>query len=877
VTDLNGDAGSDIRRCNTARPCPICGGRSWCQTIGPDRAQCMRVALGSYKHITQADGSTAYLHRLGGAEPPADVAALRPPARRADAAARDAVYTALLAFFTLEARSPRRAALRARGLTDERIDRAGYRDFPGVTKRWAAARGLFRQFGPAALGVPGVVVRAGQHGPYLTVGGADGLLIPVRDAAGRVVALKVRRDDPYGGPPADPKYLYLTSKRADWAGPSAEDALHVPAGTDLAGPVLRVTEGALKADVAAALAGDVPTVGMPSCSAWRKAAALVADRPAVTEVRVALDADFRTNPQVAAGVRDLLAAVTRLGRAARLEVWDGAAAKGIDDALAAGVAVRALDPDESAAEAARACAALGVAGSRPRQPARGPATGRPDPGRAPAATPAGGYDSLLAVEPDSVDLGTANKAVDDPFALARGFLARDYTAPTGEYTLRYYREDWHQWRDAAWPVIPADEVRGAVAAYTETVFDAENLADLAEWLADGEKGDPPTARAVTTRVVADTLQALVSLTVIPAAVEPPAWLTGPGPDLRECLFARNGVVHLPALVGGRADYLTPPTPRLFNPTALPFPFDPAAPEPAEWLRFVRGLWPADPDSVATLQEWFGYCLTADTRQQKMLMVVGPARSGKGTLARVLTDLVGRANTAAPTLGSLAERFGLWPLVGKALAVIGDAHLSGRADAAVITERLKSISGEDLQTVDRKNRQPVSVRLGARFVILTNEVPKLRDASAVIASRLVALRTTYSHLGVEDLTLGDRLAAELPGILLWAAAGWARLVARGRFAQPAAGAEVLAQLRALAAEVAAFAADRCELGPKLAVPKLRLFDAWKEWCQDNGRKEAGTLNAFSRDLFAALPAVGEDRPREGGDRVRRYTGIALAGR
>ena len=58
------------------------------------------------------------------------------------------------------------------------------------------------------------------------------------------------------------------------------------------------------------------------------------------------------------------------------------------------------------------------------------------------------------------------------------------------------------------------------------------------------------------------------------------------------------------------------------------------------------------------QEFFGYSLTPDTRQQKIALIVGPKRSGKGTLARVLVALVDRQNTVAPTLASLSQNFGL---------------------------------------------------------------------------------------------------------------------------------------------------------------------------------------------------------------------------
>ena len=89
----------------------------------------------------------------------------------------------------------------------------------------------------------------------------------------------------------------------------------------------------------------------------------------------------------------------------------------------------------------------------------------------------------------------------------------------------------------------------------------------------------------------------------------------------------------------------------------------------------------------------------------MFLLVGPKRSGKGTIARVLTGLLGMHNTAAPTLAGLTQNFGLQPLIGKPLAIISDARLGTRADNMIAVERLLSISGEDTLTIDRKYRDP----------------------------------------------------------------------------------------------------------------------------------------------------------------------------
>src|SRR5207342_3345002 len=108
-----------------------------------------------------------------------------------------------------------------------------------------------------------------------------------------------------------------------------------------------------------------------------------------------------------------------------------------------------------------------------------------------------------------------------------------------------------------------------------------------------------------------------------------------------------------------------------------------------WHGFLTQLWPEDPDSIAALQEWFGYVLSGRTDQQKILLIVGPSRSGKGTIARVLKALVGKENLAGTTLAGLGTNFGLSTLIGKSLAIISDARLSGNDNSQVV-ERLLTI-------------------------------------------------------------------------------------------------------------------------------------------------------------------------------------------
>ena len=183
-------------------------------------------------------------------------------------------------------------------------------------------------------------------------------------------------------------------------------------------------------------------------------------------------------------------------------------------------------------------------------------------------------------------------------------------------------------------------------------------------------------------------------------------------------------------------------------------------------------------------------------------MIGPPRSGKSTVAALLRALVGEDNAAGPTLAGLAENLD-YPLLGKQLAVIADAQLSGRADATAVTERLLSITGEDALTIDRKFKEPVTRKLNTRIMIVSNELPRFIDASGALVSRLLVLRFTKSWLGREDHGLKDRLTLELPGILNWALTGLARLRTRGSFTRPESGLQLIRQMNDLSSPVGAF--------------------------------------------------------------------------
>lgn len=229
----------------------------------------------------------------------------------------------------------------------------------------------------------------------------------------------------------------------------------------------------------------------------------------------------------------------------------------------------------------------------------------------------------------------------------------------------------------------------------------------------------------------------------------------------------------------------------------------------------------------------------------------------------------------PTLSSLGGEFGLQPLLSKILALISDVRLSGKGGNSVIIERLLSISGEDPLTVNRKFLLPLTVQLPTRIIMMSNELPDMRDSSGALAKRYLVLTLKNSWLGKEDISLSTRLQAELPGILLWALQGLTLLQQRGYFVQPASSKQTIEELEAMTSPIKAFIAEMCEIKPHASIAVSDLYNTWRIWCVNTGYPHPGNVQTFGKNIRSAFPDIEMTRPQDDLNRDRRYKGITIS--
>jgi len=426
-----------------------------------------------------------------------------------------------------------------------------------------------------------------------------------------------------------------------------------------------------------------------------------------------------------------------------------------------------------------------------------------------------------------------------------------------------FQQEWLDYDGSAYQLIKDETIEAEVGAF---LVDSE-IMQIEEVGGRRKKVRAPfNPKNADVREVVDALARLCHRPE--GTVSPPSWLDGRSdPDPRNVISCSNCLVDI--ITGNTYER----TPQYFTRTALPLEYNELAPDPTRWGQFLAEVTDNSEPLTELLQEMAGYLIASDTTQQRVFFPIGPPRSGKGTFLRTLNGLIGQNNIHNPTIQSLAGQFGLHPLVGKSVAIIGDATCHDRQKLSTAANRINGISGEDPQGVERKFKDPINVRLPTRIVVASNHLPDFGDHSAAIAARLIFLPFSVSFEGREDRRLEGKLTAELPGILNWALAGLARLNARGYFVEPEECLHIKRRMLYLSNPVRGFIDECCALEANAVIDKKILHEQYRVYCEEMGARPVAR-DTFSEKLFELVPSTGKSKAPRSQSRAPIYTGIRL---
>jgi len=442
-------------------------------------------------------------------------------------------------------------------------------------------------------------------------------------------------------------------------------------------------------------------------------------------------------------------------------------------------------------------------------------------------------------------------------ANAKQFVAEEFRKNNHDL-LVYSQGEFRTWGGSDWRVLEEQAVLSRLFRYFEHAVS----------ITAGDDGPREKAFKPTPTKMNQLLQTLKAVTYPESVRSMPSWLVDDHPVNPTAIVPMaNGLLWLPQRV------LWPPTPVFFNAYSLDFDYVADPPTPERWHRFLDEALGEDTEAIQLVQEWLGYLLTADTSQHKILLMVGPPRAGKGTIGRVITKLIGDANVASFHMSDFTDSHGLHEMADKPAALIPDARMPRGKETATAVERLLSISGEDPQSINPKNKDRYTTKLPTRITMMSNELPKLVDSSQALVTRLLVLHFRNSFLGREDHGLDRDLEAELAGIFSWALDGHDRLSDRGPFVQPESGQALVTDLAAMSSPIAAFIDECCVVGPSERVGIDLFYKRWGDWCLDNGHIQ-GSKNGMLGKVRAVVHNLEVVRG-SGTPRKREYVGIGLA--
>lgn len=267
--------------------------------------------------------------------------------------------------------------------------------------------------------------------------------------------------------------------------------------------------------------------------------------------------------------------------------------------------------------------------------------------------------------------------------------------------------------------------------------------------------------------------------------------------------------------------------------------------------------------IALLQEIMGAAaMGLMAKHEKAVLLYGPGRAGKGTVLKIMEELVPKEWGTAVSPFRWNSEYYVAFLAGKRLNVVGELPEEMPIPAA----DFKTVTGRDLLTGRDPGGRPFTFRNEAAHIFNSNYLINTRDHSEAFFSRWVVVAFRNSRLAEGDAAIDGDLAKriigqELPGILWWALQGALRLLARGHFLMTRSHAETMTKWRLRTDSVLEFLHDTdvCALGPARegAAPTKRVavYDSYVRWCMDAGRKPMAKRKVFDMLESPAAVALG----------------------
>ncbi len=291
-----------------------------------------------------------------------------------------------------------------------------------------------------------------------------------------------------------------------------------------------------------------------------------------------------------------------------------------------------------------------------------------------------------------------------------------------------------------------------------------------------------------------------------------------------------------------------------------------------WLKCLE-RWIPDAGTRDYIQDCVGLTLSGVSPDEFFNFLYGDGGNGKSKFIGTLEALLGTywQKTEAQTLMAArdprraeAPSAAILALKGARLVTAHEIESKNKLDSGLV----KDLTGRDAISARGLHEKHITTFI-PQFTLwmFGNGKPTITDTSNGMWRRVRLINFNQQIPAHEkDGYLGERLKAELSGILNWALAGLYRVQRRGVVVPEA----VVAATEAYRAEhdpLSQFIGECCEVGINFKVSNEELWNAWKSWSEANGE-------SLRSPTFLTQELKRRNCETFTNGRIRGLTGIAV---
>ncbi len=284
------------------------------------------------------------------------------------------------------------------------------------------------------------------------------------------------------------------------------------------------------------------------------------------------------------------------------------------------------------------------------------------------------------------------------------------------------------------------------------------------------------------------------------------------------------------------------------PRAMPTPL---------WDSFLKEII-EDEDRILYLQELFGAALFGDSRFHVLPVFVGTGANGKSTIVEVMAGILNDYAATMPenflldTTGN-AHPTDIARLRGVRLAVASETRPDGKFNES----RVKMLTGGDTLSARFMGQNFFDFKPTHTLFMAVNHLPEVKSGGDGFWRRLrkIDFRKTIPVEKRKENLAKTLVQEEGAGILQWMIDGAVRLTNQG-FKEPESVKMATQSYRHEEDHIAKFIDEKTILADTASVSKTQLFNAYRDWCIDNGEKPV-SQNNLSREIKGRLGVAESD--------------------